>query len=103
MKKTVRFIGLGPSCVDASPKEEGKDTWGIQYTWRHWKPDRIFVMDDQEWIKAKNHSFSVPIDVVKEMRDTNVPIYVSKKWEDVSNTVEYPINERIKENIQKAL
>ena len=92
--KTVRLIALGPSCAEAAWKApEGVDTWGIQYTWRNFKLDRAFVMDDEEWIKAKNSSFSVPIDMAKEMREAKVPIYVAKKWLDVPNSVEYPINE----------
>lgn len=90
-KKTVRLIALGPSCAEASWQEEGKETWGIQYTWRHFKLDRAFVMDDKEWIEAKNNSFNVPIDIAGEMRKTNIPIYVAKKWQDVANTIEYPI------------
>lgn len=94
--KVLRLIALGPSCAVAKWQEEGKDTWGIQYTWRHFKLDRAFVMDDEEWIKAKNHSFSVPIDIAKEMRDAKIPIYVAKKWSDVENTVEYPIEKALK-------
>ena len=93
MNKTVRLVALGPSCAEARWKEEGKDTWGIQYTWRNFKLDRVFIMDDEEWIKAKNSSFSVPIDIAQEMRDAKVPIYVAKKWLDVPNTIEYPIKE----------
>ena len=89
----LRIIALGPSCSEAPWHEEGKDTWGIQYTWRTWKLDRAFVMDEEEWIKAKNHSFSIPIDIAQEMRDAKIPIYVAKKWSDVPNSVEYPIEE----------
>lgn len=93
MTKVLRLVALGPSCAEARWQEEGKDTWGIQYTWRNFKLDRAFVMDDEEWIKAKNSSFSIPIDIAEEMRNSKVPIYVAKKWSDVPNTVEYPINE----------
>lgn len=90
--KKVRFIALGSSAAEAPPIAEG-ETWGIQYTWQHWKVDRAFVMDDSEWIIAKNHSFSNPLDVEGDMRTAGVPIYVAKKWETVPNTVEYPIEE----------
>lgn len=94
MPKTLRLVALGPSCAEATWKaSEGVQTWGIQYTWRNFKLDRAFVMDDEEWIKAKNSSFSVPIDIAKEMRECGVPIYVAKKWSDVPNTIEYPIKE----------
>lgn len=94
MNKVVRLIALGPSCAEATWKApEGVDTWGIQYCWRNFKLDRAFVMDDEDWIKAKNNSFAVPIDMAKEMRESKVPIYVAKKWSDVENTVEYPIKE----------
>jgi len=91
--KTVRLIGLGPSAVEAKPIDNDTDTWGIQYTWQHWKLDRAFVMDDEEWVVAKNHAFTVPIDVEKEMRDTHIPIYSAKKWSNVDNTVAYPLDE----------
>lgn len=91
--KTIRLIGLGPSCVEARRACDYADTWGIQYTHHHFKLNRQFIMDDEEWIKAKNFALSVPIDMVKEMREAKIPIYVSKKWPDVPNTVEYPIKE----------
>lgn len=93
MKKNsvVRFIAIGPSCAEAPRVETEKDTFGIQYTWRQWKLDRAFVMDDREWIVAKNHSFANPIDIAGEMRGAKCPIYVAKTWPDVENTVEYPI------------
>lgn len=90
---TLRMIALGPSFSETKAVDSTKDTWSIQYAWRHYKVDIAFVMDDQEWIRAKNHSFAHPIDIAQEMRDIKVPIYTAKKWEDVPNTVEYPINE----------
>lgn len=91
--KTVRFIALGPSAVETPKFEEGVEVWGIQYTWQHFRLTRAFVMDDREWIVAKNHSFDSPIDVAGDMRKAKVPIYVAKKWPDVENTIEYPIEE----------
>ena len=91
----VRLIALGPSCAEATWSCNYADTWGIQYTWRNFKLDNAFVLDDEEWIKAKNHSFTVPIDIAREMRDAKIPIYVAKKWSDVENTVEYPIKEAL--------
>ena len=95
MKKTVRFIALGPSAVEAPPhtKGDGVEVWGIQYTWQHFTIDRGFVMDDEEWIVAKNSSFQMPKDIAKDMREAKVPIYVAKKWESVPNTIEYPITQ----------
>lgn len=87
----VRFLSLGPSVSEAKWSEEGKDSWGIQYTWRNFKLDRAFVMDDEEWIKAKNASLD--IDIEGEMKKSNCPIYVAKKWANVPQTVEYPIEE----------
>ena len=93
MIKTLRLIGLGPSAVEAPDKKDGVEVWGIQYTWESFKIDRAFVMDDESWIIAKNHSFSNPKDVEEDMRKAGIPIYVSKKWANVPNTVEYPIEE----------
>src|SRR3990167_7296324 len=109
MKKVCRLIGLGPSAVETprikrpSLKENllaflglssnKIETWGIQYTWESYKIDRAFVMDDREWIVAKNHSFDNPKDIVGDMCKAGIPIYVSKKWPDVPNTIEYPIEE----------
>src|SRR3990167_4379599 len=89
----VRLIAIGPSCVEAPWQEQGKDTWGIQYTWKNWKLDRAFVMDDEKWVKAKNHSYAIPIDIAGEMRNAKCPVYVAKKWSDVENTIEYPLEE----------
>ena len=91
--KTVRLIALGPSATECPATKDGTEVWGIQYTWKHWKLDRAFVMDDQEWIVAKNHSFDSPIDIEQEMINAKVPIYTAKKWDTVPNTVEYPIEE----------
>ena len=93
-KKTVQFIALGPSAVECPmTKPDHVERWGIQYVWENWTLDRAFVMDDREWIIAKNHSFDNPKDVVGDMVRAGIPIYVSKKWLDVPNTVEYPIEE----------
>lgn len=93
-KSCVQLIALGPSCAEATwAIPDGVERWGIQYTWKNFKLDRAFVMDDPEWIKAKNHSFAVPIDIVGEMNNAKCPIYVAKKWPEVENTVEYPIYE----------
>ena len=91
--KTVRLIGLGPSAVEAPQKTDGVEVWGIQYCWENFKLNRAFVMDDEEWIIAKNHSFENIKDVEEDMRKAGIPIYVSKKWANVPNTVEYPIEE----------
>ena len=93
--KTLRIIGLGPSAVEAPPHEigDGVEVWGIQYCWKHFTLDRAFVMDEREWIIAKNHSFDTPIDVAGDMRNAGIPIYTANKWEDVPNTIEYPIEE----------
>lgn len=93
-KRVCRMIGLGPSAVECpQTKDDDTEVFGIQYTWENFKLDRAFVMDDQTWIKAKNHSFSNPKDIVGDMCKAGIPIYVSKKWPDVPNTVEYPIEE----------
>ena len=93
-KRTVQLLGLGPSVVEC-PNVIPPDTerWAIQYVWKHYTLTRAFVMDDQEWIVAKNNSFNIPIDVAQDMRGFKKPIYVAKKWPDVENTVEYPIKE----------
>ena len=94
-KKTVRLIGLGPSAVEAPSHTigDGVEVWGIQYCWESFTLDRAFIMDDSTWIIAKNHSFSNPKDIIGDMCKAGIPIYVSKKWPDVPNTVEYPIEE----------
>ena len=97
MIKTCRLIALGPSATEAPHYEEGKDTFGIQYTWRHWKLDRAFVMDDQEWIVAKNNFCEDSKDISEELKEIGIPIYVAKKWPNVPNTVEYPIDKVSKE------
>ncbi len=97
MTRKVRLIALGPSAAETPPHEEGVEVWGIQYTWKHFKLTRAFVMDDQDWIVAKNASFENPIDVAEEMRQAKVPIYVAKKWSDVPNTTEFPIEDIKKE------
>lgn len=89
------MISLGPSAAEAPLKKENDvEVFGIQYTWKYFKAsiDRAFVMDDEEWILAKNHSFDNPIDIEQEMRDFGKDIYVSKKWKNVLNTVEYPVD-----------
>src|SRR3990167_6654630 len=94
-KKTLRLIGLGPSAVEAPTHTigDGVEVWGIQYCWESFTLDRAFIMDSRDWIIAKNHSFSNPKDVVGDMCKAGIPIYFSKKWEDVPNTIEYPIEE----------
>src|SRR3990167_4918624 len=84
-KRICRMIGLGPSAVDCpQTKNEDTEIFGIQYTWENWALDRAFVMDSMEWIIAKNHSFSNPKDIVGDMCKAGIPIYVSKKWENLS-------------------
>ncbi len=95
--KTVRLVALGPSATEVPRFEEGVEVFGIQYTWQHFKLTRAFVMDDPKWIIAKNHSYTNPLDVEKDMREAGCPIYTSQKWENVPNTVEYPIEEIKKE------
>ena len=100
MKKTCRLLGLGPHSAAEAPFHtigDGVEVWGIQYTWEHWILDRAFVMDSPEWVIAKNHNFDNPKDVEADMRKFGRPIYVSKKWENVPNTIEYPIEEIKKE------
>ena len=93
-KKVCRMVGLGPSAVECPmTKSDDTEVFGIQYTYENWKLDRCFMMDSEEWIIAKNHSFSNIKDVEEDMRKAGIPIYVSKKWKNVPNTVEYPIEE----------
>ena len=88
------MIGLGPSAVECPMgQKENTEKWGIQYTYENWKLDRCFMMDSEDWIIAKNHSFENIKDVEEDMRKAGIPIYVSKKWANVPNTVEYPIEE----------
>lgn len=93
--KTVRLIGLGPSAVEAPTHTigDGVEVWAIQYCWESFVLDRAFVMDDEEWIVAKNHSFQNPKDVEGDMVKSGIPIYVSKEWKNVPNAVLYPIEE----------
>ena len=71
--------------------EPGVEVWGLQYTWQSHRLDRAFVMDEEEWILNKNKS--IGRDIVKEINELNIPIYVSKPWADLTHWIEYPLND----------
>ena len=88
--KTLRLLGLGNSVHEAKPNPEpGIDVWGLQYTWKSHKIHRAFVMDDREWIVAKNNNLGKNIQA--EINSYDWPIYTAKLWGDLNNNVLFPL------------
>lgn len=91
--RTIKLLGLGISLHETKPLNTDPNTeiWGLQYTWQSHKLDRAFVMDEEGWIVAKNKTRNR--DIVREINDLKIPVFVSKPWGGLENYQEYPLEE----------
>ena len=88
--RTLRILGLGTSLYEAKPIPEPDITvWGLQYVWKSHKLHRAFMMDDREWIVAKNNNLGRNIQ--EEINSYDFPIYTAKLWGDLDRNVEFPL------------
>lgn len=88
--KIVRILGLGTSLYEAKPEPpEGVDVFGLQYTWKSHKLHRAFIMDDRDWIVAKNNNLGRNIQ--DEINSYDFPVYTAKLWGDLDHNIEFPL------------
>ena len=79
----MNIVGLGPS-HDNVPWEE--KTWGLP--WDAWAPryDLLFEMHDRILFESRGKKY------MDRLRESDVPIVMQKKHEDIPKSISYPLD-----------
>ena len=95
-EKKVAILGFAPHWEKAPFKDESFQIWGLndlyQYLprWTRWFEvhDRDVYKLDETYVTRKDGS-----DHIQGLRELKCPVYMVKKYDDVPNSVPYPIEE----------
>lgn len=85
--KTVRILGIGKSLEDA-PLKKDVETWGLKFTWNVREIDKVFIIDDFDWLQARRNR-----NIVAEFNELNIPIVCLDKIPGIALSERYPKEE----------
>jgi len=88
------IMGFAPSSRDDAPFDDPSfEVWGLNDLYRLIpRGDRWFEMHDRELIEA--HPYVR--DHLKELRESNIPVYMQERFPDIPHAIRYPIEELIR-------
>lgn len=108
-KKKVCIVGCAKSKNEVPFKDESFEFWGVNNLfltpemkdrkWDRWFEIHFISQDEHgRYLRRFNLDFrGQPVnDYLVQLGQTNIPVYMQKKWDMVPTAVEYPVNEMLK-------
>jgi hypothetical protein len=78
----IQIVGLSPSYKRAPPEPE---SWGLPWSPLNTRYDVWFEMHDRSIFERRGPEY------VDTLRKADRPIYMQREWDDIPNSVEYPL------------
>ena len=97
-QKKVAIIGFAPHRVLAPYMDESFEIWGLNDLYEHlprWTRwfdvhDRVIYKLDETYVTRKDGKPHV-----QRLKELNCPVYMAKQYEDIPNSVRFPIEEAV--------